>query len=214
MSKSFVTQQIDQIETNVFRRLKLFGFAKHGRTLHRYVSGNISQVIEFQCGQAYLGATHQMWVNVGIRIPECTERRFDVVNNKKYYHEYECNMRSRLGIIASKGRKKERTFRLDGDAEKLSAKIIREIENDVLPVFDVLSSREAILAHRREYPWFDRLNGHLIELEEAMIYGHLGDLAKARERFDEYNKIAWQRHEHCPAHLEYLDELRTSLGFL
>ena len=214
MSKSFVTQQIDQIEANVFRRLKPFGFAKHGRALHRYVSGDISQVIEFQCGQAYLWATHQMWVNVGIRIPECTERRFDAITNKKYYHEYECNMRSRLGIIASKGRKKERTFRLDGDAEKLSAKIIREIENDVLPVFDVLSSRQAILAHRREYPWFDRLNGHLIELEEAMIYGHLGNLAKARERFDEYNRIARQRCAHCPAHLDYLDELRTSLGFL
>lgn len=88
MSASFVTQQIDYIESEVYKRIKPLGFRKHGRTLHRFVSGDISQVISFQCGQAYLDATHLMWVNIGIRIPECTERRFDAVNIRKYYHEY------------------------------------------------------------------------------------------------------------------------------
>ena len=88
MSASFVTQQIDYIESEVYKRIKPLGFRKHGRTLHRFVSGDISQVISFQCGQAYLDATHLMWVNIGIRIPECTERRFDAVNSRKYYHEY------------------------------------------------------------------------------------------------------------------------------
>lgn len=77
MSASFVTQQINRIESEVFKRIKPFGFVKHGRTLHRFVSGDISQVIDFQCGPAYLDATHQMWVNVGIRIPECMERQFN-----------------------------------------------------------------------------------------------------------------------------------------
>ncbi len=82
MSASFVTQQIDYIESEVYKRIKPLGFRKHGRTLHRFVSGDISQVISFQCGQAYLDATHLMWVNIGIRIPECTERRFDAVNSR------------------------------------------------------------------------------------------------------------------------------------
>lgn len=82
MSTSFVTQQIDYIESEVYKRIKPLGFRKHGRTLHRFVSGDISQVISFQCGQAYLDATHLMWVNIGIRIPECTERRFDAVNSR------------------------------------------------------------------------------------------------------------------------------------
>ena len=102
MSASFETQQIDYIESEVYKRIKPLGFRKHGRTLHRFVSGDISQVISFQCGQAYLDTTHLMWVNIGIRIPECMERRFDAVNSRKYYHEYHCTMRSRLGIIASR----------------------------------------------------------------------------------------------------------------
>lgn len=122
-----------------------------------------------------------MWVNIGIRIPECMERRFDAVNSRKYYHEYHCTMRSRLGIIASRDLEAVKTFCLYDDIETICGEIISEIENDVLPVFDILSSRQAILEHRREYPWFDKLNHHLIKLEECMIYGHLGDLAKARE---------------------------------
>ena len=54
---------------------------------------------------------------------------------------------------------------------------------------------------------------HLIKLEECMIYGHLGDLAKARELFDEYYASALQTRSHCPGHIPYLDELRCTLGF-
>lgn len=147
MSASFVTQQIDYIESEVYKRIKPLGFRKHGRTLHRFVSGDISQVISFQCGQAYLDATHLMWVNIGIRIPECTERRFDAVNSRKYYHEYHCTMRSRLGIIASRDLEAVKAFCLYDDIETICGEIISEIENDVLPVFDILSSRQAILEH-------------------------------------------------------------------
>lgn len=142
------------------------------------------------------------------------ERQFNAVNNKKFYHEYECNMRSRLGAIGTKGLKDEKTFCLDDDIETMCGEIISEIENEVIPVFDILSSRQDILEHRREYPWLDRLNNHLIKLEESLIYGHLGDLAKARELFDEHYEIALQGRERCPSHIAYLDELRSSLGLL
>lgn len=33
MSESFVTQQIDYIESEVYKRIKPLGFRKHGRTL-------------------------------------------------------------------------------------------------------------------------------------------------------------------------------------
>jgi len=46
-----------------------------------------------------------------------------------------------------------------------------------------------------------------------MIYGHLGDLAKARELFDKYYESALQRRSRCPGHILYLDELRNTLGF-
>ena len=101
----------------------------------------------------------------------CIRDRFNAVNNKKFYHEYECNMRSRLGVIGTKGLKDEKTFCLDDDIETMCGEIISEIENEVIPVFDILSSRQDILEHRREYPWLDRLNNHLIKLEESLIYG-------------------------------------------
>ena len=62
--------------------------------------------------------------------------------------------------------------------------------NKVLPVFDALSDRRAILARRRDYPTFDTLNRNLILLEEAMIYGHLGETGKAEECFKAYYQKA------------------------
>lgn len=213
MEKSFVTQQINYIESEVYKIVKPIGFTKHGRTLHRFVSDDISQVINFQCGQAYRDATHLLSVNIGIRIPECFERQFHVVNNKTYYHEYECNLRTRLGIVNAKNIKGEKVYNLYKDVSEICSDIIHEIENDVLPVFDILSSREAVLNYRREYPWFDALNDHLILLEEAMIYGHQNDLQKAKELFDKYYEIALQNSKRCPGHIDYLNDLRIRFNF-
>ncbi|MCQ2470500.1 MAG: DUF4304 domain-containing protein [Clostridia bacterium] len=213
MEKNFVTQQINYIESEVYRIVKPLGFTKHGRTLHRFVSEDISQVINFQCGQAYLNTTHLLSVNIGIRIPECFERQFHIANDKTYYHEYECNLRTRLGIVKTKKTNGEKVYNLEKDVNKICDDIVHEIEHDVLPVFNLLSSREAILKYRREYPWFDTMNSHLILLEEAMIYGHLNDLQKAKELFDEYYNIALQNCKRCPGHIDYLNELKGELGF-
>ena len=96
-------ESIDIIENAVYAELKPLGFRKHGRTLHRFVDGDISQVINFQCGQSYREETHLMWVNIGIRVPECFLRSFSPDENpKKYYRESECNIRSRLGKVKGK----------------------------------------------------------------------------------------------------------------
>ncbi len=209
-----VTKCIDNIENTVYAQLKKFGFKKHGRTLHRFVSEDISQVINFQCGQAYRNETHLMWVNIGIRVPESIERTFKTTNSKKYYHEYDCNIRTRLGAVKSRDGNKETTYDLRKNTDQIASCIVKEIMDDVLPVFEVLSSREAILAHRRDYPWFDTLNSHLIVLEEAMIYGHLGNKQKARELFEVYYEHVVSRKcedKHIEGHLQYLDTLKDSL---
>lgn len=213
-----VTERISYIENYVYDELKKCGFRKHGRTLHRFVSGDISQVISFQCGQAYREETHLMWVNIGIRVPESFERTFTRSPLKKYYHEYECNIRSRLGQISPQHAYKETTYDLRKNMDKMAAQILEELVNEVLPVFDILSSRDMILQHRRDYPHFDRLNRHLIVLEEAMIYGSLGDLEKARELFElYYGEIAEKskdpKNAHLKGHLSYLDGLAGKLGF-
>ena len=155
-----------------------------------------------------------MWVNIGIRVPESFERKFEVTNAKKYYHEYDCNIRTRLGAVKSRDRNKVTTYDLRKNTDQIASCIVKEIMDDVLPVFEVLNSRESILAHRREYPWFDTLNSRLIVLEEAMIYGHLGDKQKAKELFEAYYEHVVSRKcegKHIEGHLQYLDKLRDSL---
>lgn len=207
---------LNSIQGVVYRFLKPYGFHKHGRTLHRFVSDDISQTITFQLGQAYRGETHLLFVNTGIRVPECMNRSFDPEENpKKYYHAYECNIRSRLGIIEGK---EDSCYDLRDSTEDIIADILRQIQTFLLPVFETLNSRDAILAHRREYPAFDILNKHLIVLEEAMIYGRRGERARAAETLNLYyqlcrrGEVTHKDPRVIQRHLEYLDELANKLG--
>lgn len=179
-----MSKRLDEIANAVYQQLKPLGFRKHSRTLHRFVSGDISQVIHFQRGKVQGTLGKSFCVNLGIRIPESAERVFELQSEpRKFYHEYECNIRSRLGVVSGKG---ETWFDLRKNPERTAKRIITELERVVIPVFDILNSRDAVLEHRREYPMFDQMNSHLILLEESMIYGRRGELEKARELFDAY----------------------------
>ena len=181
------TQIVDEIEAAVLEFVKPYGFKKHGRTLHRFVSGDISQVIHFQSGMPTKGMGGQLCVNLGIRIPECSERTFQPkTENKKYYHEYECTIRSRLGTVSSK---QEIWYDLHKKTDKIIKSIIEEIDQYVLPAYEVLNSRESILAYRKLYPMLDDMNS-LILLDECMIYGHIGNTEKAKELFELYYQYA------------------------
>ena len=181
------TQIVDEIEAAVLEHVKPYGFKKHGRTLHRFVSQDISQVIHFQSGMPTGGMRGLLCVNLGIRIPECSQRTFQPqTEKKKYYHEYECTIRSRLGTVSGK---KETWYDLHKKTDKIIKSIIDEIDQYVLPAYEVLNSRDAILTHRREYPLLDNLV-HSVVLEECMIFGHLGNIEKAKQLFEEYYQTA------------------------
>ena len=177
------TQIVDKIELAVYTYVKPYGFKKHGRTLHRFVSEDISQVIHFQSGMHTHGMGGLLCVNLGIRIPECSERVFyPKIEKKKYYHEYECTIRSRLGSVSGKN---ETWYDLHKKTDKIAKSIITEIDQYVLPAYEILNNREAILEHRKDYPLLDKMN-HNVALEECMIYGHLGNIRKAKQLFEEY----------------------------
>ena len=199
------TDVLDRIEDAVYAELKPLRFRRYGRTLHRFVSGDISQVIHFQLGEARRGENHLLYVNVGIRVPECVERSFLAdQEQKKYYHEYECNMRSRLGTVEGR---EEACYDLRKSADDIQADILRQITEIVIPAFDVLGSRDGILLHRREYPQFDKFNDHLILLEEAMIYGRRGDRKKAAELFRQHYEQSGDNRNHQ----DYLRRLAMEL---
>ena len=212
------TAIVDQIEKAVYQELKSLGFRKFGRNLHRFVDGDISQVINFQNGCAAKGIYDVLWVNVGIRVPECTLRSFAPEENlKKHYAEYECNIRSGLGRVSGE---KEREYDLHDPVEGLIEDILHQIKTYVIPAFEILNSRAAILEKRKDYPSLDGMNRHLTLLEESMIWGRLGELQKAEDSFNQYyNKVAkeykehegWKSYRHTKGHLEYLGELADQL---
>lgn len=178
------TPIVNEIQKEVHKLLNPLGFRKFGRTEHRFVDGDISQVVNFQLGQAYLGDSHLLRVNIAIGVPECmVDHVGQQPKAKKYYKEYECNIRSELGSVEGK---KESVYDLRKPVGSIIADILRQLRDTVLPAFAVLNSREAILAHRREYPQFDLLNDHLILREEAMILRHMGDPEGATAKYDAY----------------------------
>lgn len=193
-SKQATTQIVDEIQKIVYAYLKPLGFRKHGRVMHRFVEGDISQVVELQNGCPQKGVTGLLWVQLGIRVPECEERTFTPSEPKKYYHDYHCNIRAELTEYIHG---KSHPYDLRSKPETIGGDIVEQLEEHVMPVFELLSSREAILAHRREHRRFDSLNHRLIELEEAMIYGRAGDKPKAEEVFIRYylRKLEQYRHE-------------------
>lgn len=200
---------LDGIENTVYAALKPLGFRKHGRTLHRFVSGDLSQVIHFQLGQSHMGQTHLLFINVGIRVPESVRRSFAPEEApQKYYHEYECNIRSRLGAVEGNA---ESCYDLRRPAAPIQEDILRQLRETVLPAFDVLSSRDAILARRRDYPLLDTMNAHLILLEEAMIYGYRGEREMAQALFNRYYLYADTEKRVHQGHLNYLRELAAQL---
>lgn len=210
---------VDEIEKAVYAEVKPLGFRKHGRTLHRFVDGDISQVINFQNGCAPKGYYDVLWVNVGIRIPECMLRAFaPEAEIKKYYHEYDCNMRARLGEVEGK---KEREYDLHDPVEEITSDIIRQIRSYVIPAFNVLNSRTAILADRKDPMCHCGLTRRLTLLEESMIYGRMGEMQKAEELFNRYydsvlkeykEHEGWKSYRHKRGHLEYLGELASELN--
>lgn len=194
INKLSSTDSVDIIEKMVYELLKPLGFRKHGRTLHRFVDGDISQVVNFQNGCSSKGIYNVLWVNLGIRVPECAERKFVASQSlNEYYHEYECNMRARLGSLADG---KDTSYSLKKNPESIGKDIILKVQKYVLPIFGVLNSRNAILDFRKDCAEFDEPNNHLVLLEEAMIYGRRGDIKKAAEVFNRYYQENLTKYEH------------------
>lgn len=191
------TEAVDVIEKIVYDFVKPLGFRRFGRTLHRFVDGDISQVIHFQNGCPQKGIPGLLWINLGIRVPECQERTFTPsLPLKKYYQEYQCNIRTTLSFYADG---KDVPYKLWKNPQKIADDIIRKLKQSVLPVFDLLNSRDAILKFRLDFPRFDQMN-HLALLEAAMIWGRRGDFPLACQFFRTYYA---QVMEDCESAMKY-----------
>ncbi len=175
------TAALDAVQAAIYELLKPHGFKKQGRLFHRFVEGDISQVVEIQRGQAYREEKHLFWINVGIRVPECVLRSFQPEEcPKKYYHEYQCNMRWTLG---EQSKKKTGEYNLRKPIEPIMSDIRKRLETSVLPAFEALNSRNAIIEKRHQYPQF--WPNHPL-FDRAMICGRRGNIQQAIELLLDY----------------------------
>lgn len=168
------TKALDMVQAEMYTFLKPLGFKKHGRLFHRFVDGDVSQVVELQRGQAYREETHLFWICVGIRIPECQLRSFlPEEKPKKYYHEYECNLRWTVG---EQSKKKNGSYNLRKPIAPIIEDVLNRLNASVLPMFDALNSREAIIGQRMKYP---QLWPNHPLFDHAMIQGRRGHIHQA-----------------------------------
>lgn len=223
------TESVNIIEGYLTPFLQENGFKKYGRTFCRFAQEDIAQVINLQNGCPSKGVTGILWVNLGIRVPESFERDFiNLTELKKYYKEYECNIRCRLGELAGE---KHDGFDLRKSPEQIAKDILRSLKKYAIPFFDLYNSRENILRNRRKKLGFVfPENTSSIILEEAMIYGRMGNTEKAEELFNLYydivveerrseRKIDGEIINNCRvyytpnnSHIDYLEEKAKELG--
>lgn len=162
------TKIVDEIERAVYQWAKQYGFHKFGRTLNRIVDQDIVQVIHFQNGCPEKGIHGVLWVNLGIRIPECADFPNEV---KKYYQEHECNIRCGLDEYIDK---KDNPYDLRKDPQEIAGDITQKLQDVILPIFDTLSSREAIIKELKNYSEFNSFRNHLVDRDVSLIIKKLG----------------------------------------
>ena len=179
-NNSISRKTIRKIKKIVHERLQPLGFVKCGKILHRFVDGDISQVVCYKGRFSPDGTADLFWISLGIRVPECQTRQFVITEPLKEYYDYgECNLQS--GLCGGEG--PGTAFWLDGSkSEQIIEDITRQLEDEVIPAFETLSSRDNILRYRKDYPNFFHFHSMLVE--EAMIWGRRGNLDEASRLFN------------------------------
>ena len=90
----------------------------------------------------------------------------------KYYNEYECNIRCRLDEYVEK---KDNPYNLKEKPKKIADDIIKKLDKYVLPVFDILSSREIIIKELKNYSDFNLFRNHLVDKDINTIIEHINN---------------------------------------
>ncbi len=152
--------QLDIVEKDVFIKLKPLGFKKNGRTFNRRLDDGIIQVINFQSGQYPIGQGYEIpglrenlygkfVVNLGV----CIESLFQFqspTENKKYYKEYDCQIRDRLGTLLTG---QDYWWTITDDNKRISEEIFSGLETKVFEWFEGLETKEKIISNNGHLPY-------------------------------------------------------------
>jgi hypothetical protein len=204
--------QLDKVEKDVFAKLKPLGFKKNGRTFNRRLDNGIIEVINFQSGQYPVGQGYEIpgfrenlygkfVVNLGVCI-ESLYKFQSPTEDKKYYKEYDCQIRDRLGTLITG---QDYWWTITDDNEKITQEIIEGLETKGLEWFSGIDSKEKIILNNGQLPYDATPRA---KLDIALIVW-FEDKVKGSELFKEYY------HNIEPAkssHREYVKDLAKELN--
>lgn len=204
--------QLDIVEKDVFAKLKPLGFKKNGRTFNRRLDNGIIQVINFQSGQYPIGQGYEVpglrenlygkfVVNLGVCI-ESLYKFQSPTEDKKYYKEYDCQIRERLGTIL-KGQ--DYWWTITDDNKKITQEIIEGLETKGLDWFSGIDTKEKIILNNGHPPYDSTPRA---KLDIALIVW-FDDKVKGSGLLKEYyNNIEPTKH----SHKEYVKDLAKELN--
>jgi len=142
---------LNELQAAVHKELlKTSGFKKNGRTFNRISDDGLIEVINFQSGRHEFGNVipgfrenlyGNFTLNLGICIPEYYKHQYN--KTKKFYQEYDCSVRSRIGSLINNG--EDVWWELKQSYLKDQIDRIKQLLNDVgLKWLEQLNSREKI----------------------------------------------------------------------
>lgn len=203
--------QLDIVEKEVFSKLKPLGFKKNGRTFNRQLEGGIIQVINLQSGQHPIGKNYivpglrenlygKFVVNLGVCVESLFKFEFPT-ETKKYYKEYDCQIRDRLGTLL-KGQ--DYWWTITDDNKKITEEIIVGLETKGLEWFLGVDTKEKIINNFGHLPY---RSSPRAKLDIALLVW-FDDKKKGSELFREYyDNIQSTK----TGHKEYVRDLANEL---
>jgi hypothetical protein len=191
MPKSKMVEALDTIQAPMTALLKLTGFKKSGRTYNRATEGGLVQVVNFQMGQFPIGEYvipgiresfyGRFCVNLGVFLP-CIPEIEHGRPRPKTIHEYDCEVRGRLGALAFK--QQDVWWELDNQVAQTGATVARLMDEVGLPFLEEFESYDAVLEHLDQRGCLPSSNPGRGALAGAMICSHLGRADDAKRYFD------------------------------
>jgi hypothetical protein len=159
MPKSEIVAGLDEILKPIAAVLKQKGFQKSGRTFNRLRDDGMVHVISFQMGQFPIGnyvipglrenLYGKFTVNLGVMLP-CVLEIERGSKPKKIYHEYDCQIRERLGSLAMEG-KKDIWWNIQPPFDSVTSDITTLLENLGIPFLDQFLSYRNVLNYFDEH---------------------------------------------------------------
>lgn len=191
MPKSSYVVALDQIQKSVAEFLHPLDFRKSGRTYNRAINDGMIHVVNFQMGQYPIGNNvipdlrenlyGKFAVNLGVFLPCVWQIEFDKTIPKKVVQEYDCQIRSRLGMLVDG---QDIWWSLDKSPEKTGKMISAYLEMFGLPFLSKYTNYSGVLSEYQAHGCLPSVSEWRSSLIAAIISQHVGDAESAGKYFD------------------------------